>query len=166
MSIGTIEIIIEVIFIGVGATLFMDLWSLVLRKIFNIKGLNYEMVGRWIGHLPKGKFRHQRIDQANKVIGEKFIGWSSHYIIGIIFSALLISLWGVEWISSPSLIPALIIGISTVLAPFLILQPALGAGVFAKNTPKPNIARLKSIMAHTSYGLGLYLSGRLLSVIV
>lgn len=152
--------LVKIIIIGVGATIFMDMWSFTLKKFLNIKGLDYKMVGRWIGYFPKGKFKHQRIDQAKAVVGEKFIGWSAHYSIGIIFSGLLVSLWGVEWISSPTLTPALIIGVITVFAPFLILQPGLGAGVFARNTPKPNITRLKSIMAHTSYGVGLYLSAK------
>jgi hypothetical protein len=144
---------------------FTDIWSLSLNKIFGIKGFDYGMVGRWLGYFPEGIFRHQRIDHANKVIGDKIIGWSAHYAIGIVFSGLLVLLWGVEWISSPSLGPALIIGFITVLAPFLILQPGEGAGVFAWKTPEPNITRQKSIMAHTSYGVSLYLSGQLLLVV-
>jgi len=44
----------------------------------------------------------------------------------------------------------------TVVAPFFILQPALGAGIMAANKPNPDAARLKSLMSHFSFGLGLY----------
>ena len=57
-----------------------------------------------------------------------------------------------------SLTPALCIGISTVLAPLLVLQPALGAGIASSKTPTPVINCLESLVTHTVYGLGLYLA--------
>ena len=63
------------------------------------------------------------------------------------------------WAARPTLPPALIVGIATVAAPFLILQPGMGAGIAASRTPKPGVARLRSLMAHASFGVGLYLAG-------
>ncbi len=158
-----LEVVMNIIFIGIGATCFMDLWSVFMKITFGIQGLNYEMVGRWIGHIPKGKFWHERIDHAKKVKRERFIGWFTHYVIGIKFSALIVFIWGEQWISDPSFVPSLLVGLITVLAPFLILQPALGAGIFARKTPNPNVNRLKSLMAHTSYGIGLYIAAKSLN---
>ncbi len=56
------------------------------------------------------------------------------------------------------MLPALAFGVLTVLAPFLVLQPGMGAGLFARNTPKPNNARLKSFVAHLSFGIGLWVA--------
>jgi hypothetical protein len=39
------------------------------------------------------------------------------------------------------------------------MQPCLGFGIAASKTPKPNIARLRSLIAHFVFGLGLYGSG-------
>jgi hypothetical protein len=44
-----------------------------------------------------------------------------------------------------------------VVFPLFIMQPALGLGIAASNTPKPWQARLKSLATHTVFGIGLYL---------
>ncbi|OVZ64709.1 hypothetical protein CDO44_00395 [Pigmentiphaga sp. NML080357] len=54
--------------------------------------------------------------------------------------------------------PALALGVATVVAPFFILQPGLGAGIAASKTPRPNAARLRSLVTHAVFGLGLYIS--------
>jgi hypothetical protein len=56
------------------------------------------------------------------------------------------------------LLLALLYGIGTVVFPFFILQPSLGLGIASSRTPKPMQARLKSLMTHTVFGVGLYLS--------
>ena len=78
----------------------------------------------------------------------------------IICVVLLIG-WGLEWARRPTLLPALIVGLGTIVAPFFILQPCMGAGIAASKMPQPNLARVKSLVTHTIYGLGLYVSGQL-----
>lgn len=156
------EFVIYVLLLGIGATACMDLWSLFLKYSFDIHGLDYRLLGRWIGHLPKGTFSHPSIMQAPIIAKESLIGWSAHYAIGITFAGFLIAAWGIDWIKNPTLFPALFVGVITIVAPFLILQPAFGLGIAGANTPSPNILRLKSFMTHTSFGLGLYVVGLLL----
>lgn len=152
-----IEFILRALTIGVGATLVMDGWALLLRQ-FGIPSLNFAFLGRWIGHLPEGQWIHERIANAAPVKGELLIGWCAHYSIGVTFAALLLSTFGLSWARSPSLLPALLIGVITVLAPLLILQPALGAGIASSKTPTPLFNSMKSVVTHTIYGLGLYLT--------
>jgi len=54
--------------------------------------------------------------------------------------------------------PALAVGIGTVAAPFFLMQPGMGAGIAASRTPRPNAARLQSLLTHAVFGLGLYVS--------
>jgi hypothetical protein len=56
------------------------------------------------------------------------------------------------------LLPALFVGVVTVLAPLLVLQPALGAGIASSKTPAPVFNSFKSLVTHTVYGFGLYLA--------
>ncbi|MGB3007289.1 MAG: DUF2938 family protein, partial [Chitinophagaceae bacterium] len=91
--------------------------------------------------------------------------WTVHYFIGITFAALLIFLWGIEWTKHPEILPAIFIGIVTVVAPFFILQPGMGLGIAASKTPNPNMARIKSLLTHFIFGIGLYLSALLLKTI-
>ncbi|MAM87867.1 MAG: hypothetical protein CME36_11235 [unclassified Hahellaceae] len=150
--------LISAILVGLGATVVMDLWVAVRGWLFGIAPPNYCFVGRWVAHMPQGRFRHQRIASATRKRGECAIGWTAHYLIGIAFAGLLIGFSGLEWIQRPTLAPALIIGIGTVLAPFLLMQPGMGAGLAASKMPNPAAARLQSLVTHSIFGLGLYAS--------
>lgn len=147
-----------VILIGVGATVVMDLWALLRQRLLNIAPTNWAMVGRWLAHMRRGQFRHTAIADSKPVRFEKWIGWTAHYVIGIGYAALFVLLCGKTWIDIPTMGPALTFGIATVVAPFFILQPGMGAGVAASRTPKPNIVRLHSLINHGVFGFGLYLS--------
>lgn len=153
----TSELALRTILIGVGATLVMDAWALLLRQL-GVPSLSFALLGRWIGHLPRRRWLHESIARAAPVRGELLIGWGAHYAIGMTFAALLISTFGLKWARSPSLLPALFIGIATVVAPLLILQPALGAGIASSKTPKPVFNSFKSLVTHTVFGCGLYLA--------
>jgi len=152
-----VETVVRVVLIGGGATMLMDLWAAVLRQL-GIKSLSFAFLGRWIGHLPEGRFIHESIAKAPPVRGELLLGWAAHYAIGISFATLLIGTFGLPWARSPSLLPALLIGIVTVVAPLFILQPALGAGIASSKTPTPLFNSIKSVVTHTVYGVGLYLA--------
>jgi hypothetical protein len=143
--------------IGTGATVVLDLWGGLLRRR-GIPTLNFALLGRWIGHIPKGKWFHDGIAKAAPVRGELALGWAAHYAIGIAFAAILIAACGLAWARSPSLAPALLFGIGTVIAPLFILQPAMGAGIASSRTAAPVRNSLKSVLNHAVFGLGLYLA--------
>jgi hypothetical protein len=153
-----VAIIAPSIVIGVGATALMDVWAAFLWRCCRVQSLDYALLGRWIGYIPRGRFRHESIGQAAPVRYERVVGWSAHYTIGVVFAALLLAIWGLEWLRRPTLIPPLIVSSATLVAPFLVMQPAMGAGIAASRTPRPNVARLRSVITHTVYGVGLYAS--------
>jgi hypothetical protein len=139
---------------GAGATVVTDLWTILRRRLFGTPLPNFGFVGRWIAHFRRGRFRHDSIAKVPPVRGELALGWITHYVIGMAFAMLLPAFWGAEWIRHPTLLPALIVGISTVAAPFFVMQPAMGM--------KPSVvARLHSLMMHAMFGFGLYLTGRI-----
>lgn len=144
--------------IGIGATLVMDLWTWVRHHLLGGPPANYRLVGRWIGHLFRGRISHAAIAASPPVRGELAIGWTTHYLTGIVFAGVLLASVGIDWAESPTLVPALIVGIATVAAPFLVMQPAMGAGFAASRSPRPAQARRQSLVTHVIFGLGLYLS--------
>jgi len=144
---------------GIGATMTIDLWAIVRRRTFNILPPDYGLVGRWFAHLARGRFRHESISVSPAVNGEQLIGWAAHYVIGVLFASLLLAVWGLAWVRHPTISPALLVGIGTVLAPFLVMQPGMGAGVAASRTPRPATARVQSLVTHAIFALGLYASG-------
>ncbi|HEX5047045.1 MAG TPA: DUF2938 domain-containing protein, partial [Gammaproteobacteria bacterium] len=127
--------------IGIGATAATDLWAIVRQRRLNVPAPDFGLVGRWIAHMPRGQFRHERIAAAAAVPGERAIGWAAHYLIGIGFAALLLAMTGLDWMRHPTVLPALLFGAATVLAPFLLMQPGMGAGIAASRTPRPGSAR-------------------------
>ncbi|MFD2176842.1 DUF2938 domain-containing protein [Veronia pacifica] len=155
------NLMLSAVIIGIGATAMMDIWALFLKMTFNISGLNYALVGRWFGHLAKRKLIHQNIVTSSPITGELLIGWTAHYVIGIIFAATLLLLVGAPWAHSPSLLPALFVGLVTVTFPLFVIQPCFGMGIAATKLPKPHISQMKSLIAHSVFGFGLYFSALL-----
>lgn len=155
MRIGA-DYILGAIAIGIGATLIMDLWNLFLKRTFSIPSLSYCLLGRWLRHMPGGTVRHVSIAAAPPQPFECIVGWIAHYTIGVVFALVFVVLTSGDWLARPTLLPALLYGIGTVVFPFFILQPSFGLGMAASKTPKPAQARLKSLVTHTVFGVGLY----------
>ncbi len=143
--------------IGMGATLVMDLWNLLLKRTFGIPSLNYCLLGRWVRHMPGGTLRHASIAAAPPKPLECTAGWIAHYTIGVVFALVFVVLTSGDWLARPTALPALLYGIGTVVFPFFIMQPSFGLGMAASRTPNPTQARLKSLVTHLVFGFGLYL---------
>lgn len=143
--------------IGVGASLFMDGWNSFLKRTVGIPSLSYCQLGRWLLHMPGGTFSHADITTAPRKRFECTIGWLAHYTIGIGFALAFVTLQSGDWLARPTLLPALLFGIATVVFPLSVMQPALGLGFAASKTANPAQARLKSLATHTVFGTGLYL---------
>jgi len=160
------DIVLLGLLIGIGATAVMDLWALVVKTLFHAPGLNYGLVGRWVGHLFKGKIVHESILKSEPIQGETVIGWIVHYLTGILFAAGMLLVVNDGWLSQPTLLPAVLTGTLTLLFPFLIMQPSFGMGIAASRAPHPNKARLKSISSHMSFGIGLYVTAVALELLM
>jgi uncharacterized membrane protein YagU involved in acid resistance len=155
--------VLSAVAVGIGASLLMDAWNLFLKRAFSIPSLNYCLLGRWLLHMPEGTFSHASIAAAPQKRLECTVGWVAHYTIGVAFALVFVALAPGDWLARPTLPPALLFGIGTVVFPLLILQPSLGLGIAASRTPKPAQARLKSLVTHAVFGAGLYLCAVALS---
>jgi hypothetical protein len=142
--------------IGIGATLFTDLWNLFLKRSFNIRSLDFCLLGRWILYIPHGIFRHNNIKATKPKSYECVIGWLAHYSIGISLTLIFIAMVSLNWIRL-TFFSALLYGICTVVFPLFVLQPSLGLGFASSKTPKPVQARLKSLATHVVFGIGIWL---------
>lgn len=148
---------VSAVLMGLGATLTFDLWALFLKHAFKMAPSNICLVGRWLRYMPEGTFKHSNIGSTPRKRAECTVGWIAHYLIGITFALVFVALAGPTWLQQPTLLPALIFGVVTVLAPFAIMQPSFGLGFAASKLPNPTPARVRSLLNHTAFGLGLYL---------
>lgn len=167
MQLMKIELIHVLIAIAVelGATLVMDLWAIFLKRAFNIPSPNYCFVGRWLRYMPEGIFRHSRIAAAPQKSSECTVGWIAHYAIGVIFALSLVLLASPQWLQEPTLLPAMVLGLATVAIPFFVMQPSFGLGIASSKTPNPTQDRLRSLMNHAVFALGLYISALAISFV-
>jgi hypothetical protein len=156
---------LSIVVVGVGATAFMDLWNLFLKRAVGVPSLDFCLLGRWIRHMPSGTFWHSSIGAATKKPRECVVGWSAHYMIGLAMAAVFILATG-DWIHHPTILPALAFGVATVVLPLFILQPALGLGFASAKVRNPARARVKSLVTHSVFGLGLYLSAHALGYVL
>ncbi|ENX31846.1 hypothetical protein F889_03736 [Acinetobacter colistiniresistens] len=157
----TVELFFQIFCLGIGTTILMDLWLLIIKKL-NQPILNFTLLGRWVGWMLRGKFRHQSIAQSPAIRHESALGWLAHYSVGILFAFGFILMVGKQWLLQPQFYSAFCFGLITVLMPFLIMQPAMGAGIASSKTPHPLQNRLRSLLNHAIFGCSLYLMAQLL----
>lgn len=143
--------------LGIGASVLMDAWNLLLKKAWGIPSLNYCLLGRWLLCMPEGTFVHPNIAAVPTRRFECSAGWLAHYTIGVSLALAFLALMPDGWLARPTALPSILYGIATVVFPLFVLQPSLGLGIASAKTPKPAQARLKSLGTHVVFGVGLYL---------
>ena len=146
----TLQTLLHIAGIGIGATAVMDLWVATLQR-FGVGTLNFDLVGRWAGHLIRGRACHSSIRESPRIAAERTWGWLTHYAVGTAFAALAAAVLGSDWLENPSFWPAVGIGVTTVAAPLLIMQPAMGYGVASSRTPTPLSNCLRSLTNHAAF---------------
>lgn len=151
--------------VGAGGTMLLDVWALFLARVWNVPATNWAMVGRWLSNIPRGKFHHTSMSEAEPVKGELAIGWIAHYVIGIGYGLFLLALWGSAWLTEPTILPPLVLSWVLLIAPFFLMMPGMGMGFAGSKTSKPAITRIKSVVSHSVFGLGMYLAAEALALL-
>lgn len=156
------EAAVRIVSIGIGATAVMDAWLMVLKRL-HVPTLDFALVGRWAGHVARGQWAHEAIAKAAPIRGERVLGWLIHYATGVAFAGVLVAVYGTGWMHAPSVLPAITIGLGTVLAPLLVVQPAMGAGIASSRTRTPLRNCVRSVLNHAVFGMGLYVAAAVLA---
>ncbi|HEX6999913.1 MAG TPA: DUF2938 family protein [Gammaproteobacteria bacterium] len=152
--------IVEALFVGVVATAVADLWQLSLAAWGGRPATDWGKVGRWVAWLPRGVIVHESIGAAPAVRGERALGWSFHYAVGIAYGAAFVLARDVLAIEA-TLLPALGLAALTLAAPWFVLQPGLGLGVLARRAENPPAVRFLNVATHGAFGVGLALAAEL-----
>ena len=153
---ATTDVLFRAMLVGVGGTVVLDVWAEFLARVMGVPATNWAMVGRWLGNMPRGRFVQRSMTNAEPVTGELAIGWVAHYVIGTAYGLFLLAIWGPDWIAQPTLLPPLMLAWALLLSPYFIMMPGMGAGIAGAKTPKPNVTRLKALVAHSVFGFGMY----------
>lgn len=152
----TAEVLFKAALVGVGGTFVLDLWALFMTRVMGVAATDWAMVGRWFGNMPRGQLIQAAMSKAEPVKGELAIGWIAHYAIGVGYGLLLLAFWGKVWLAQPTFLPPMILAWVLLVAPYFMMMPGMGMGVAGSRTLKPNVTRLKSVVGHSVFGVGMY----------
>ena len=141
---------------GIGGTIAMDIWAIVLARFFGQSAPNWAMPGRWLAHAMAGRLWHDDIGAAIAVKNELALGWVFHYGVGAAYGAFFAVLAGPLWLVAPTLLPVWGFSLLTIFAGWCLLQPGMGLGWFASKTPHPWKVRALGVLAHTWFALGMW----------
>ena len=135
--------IVEMILIGIVATLIMDIFSIIFAKLRIIQPkIRPQIVDQWALYMFRGKFIHNDINKTPTLNNEKLAAFISHYMIGIILAGIYLFMESKETIIRDQWWMALIFGLITVLLPWLWLYPSIGIGFWLQNQTKENLILL------------------------
>ena len=84
------------------------------------------------------------------------IGWTMHYLVGLAYGFGYLGLMVFVLERPPSLVSGLIFGAVSVVIPWVLMQPGLGAGIMARLAPNPWVPRLNALTSHVIYGAALF----------
>lgn len=159
---GFVELLVCGAAIGLGATIIFDLFVVVRQGWEQTHGF-YCLVGRWVGSLQHIGFVHDDIRETAPVSSEPLLGWGAHALLGILYGIGFLFAFGPSAIYYPQLWQGLSFGLVTVLVPWVVFQPLFGWGVGMSKVPEPWKLRMKSVINHTVFGIGIWLSIKVLN---
>ena len=146
--------------VGILATVTMDVVAVIALRL-GIAGrgprqTGPNLIGRWIGYLLRGKFRHTDILQTPPLPGELVLGLAAHYLIGIVLTLVYLGLLVVAH-ATPTALSAILYGTATTVFPWFLMFPSQGMGWLGRDAPgDTHLARL-SLFNHIIFGLGIAL---------
>lgn len=126
------------VIVGILATVTMDVVALIALR-FGIAGprprrTGPDWIGRWIGYILRGKFRHTDILQTPPLQGELLLGIAAHYSIGIVLTLAYLGLLAVAH-ATPTALTAILYGTATMIFPWFLMFPSQGMGRLGWDAP-------------------------------
>jgi hypothetical protein len=148
------------VIVGILATLTMDAVAVIALQ-FGIGGRGPrrsgpDLIGRWIGYLLQGKFRHTDILQTPPLRGELLLGFAAHYSIGIVLVLVYLSLLALAH-ATPTALSAILYGTATTVLPWFLMFPSQGMGWLGWDAPGDARLARASLFNHIVFGLGIAL---------
>jgi Protein of unknown function (DUF2938) len=148
------------VIVGILATVTMDVVAAIALRL-GIAGrgprrTGPDLIGRWVGYLLQGKFRHTGILQTPPLRGELLLGFAAHYAIGIVLILVYLGLLIVAH-ATPTALNAILYGTATTVLPWFLMFPSQGMGWLGWDTPGDAHLTRASLFNHIVFGLGIAL---------
>ena len=154
------SLILRAIVTGFAGATAADFGRTIYQAITGFPPVNWSITGRWFLMVLRGEPYVPEIGAAAALPHELLAGHVAYYTISVAFAAaylILLRLMKRE----PSLWSGLLFGWVTMAFPFLVQMPLMGMGVFASATATPALIIGRTLVHHSSFGLGLALGAML-----
>lgn len=156
----TTYILFRMLCTGLMAPTAADLGRTLFQWATGFPPVNWSITGRWFLMVFSGQPHVPGIATAPALPHELLAGHAAYYIISMIFAAAY--LVGLAFLGrSPSLANGLVFGLATVAFPFLVQMPLMGMGAFAMDTATPVLILIRTLVHHSTFGLGLAFGAQL-----
>jgi len=151
------------VFIGILATLTMDVLGFSAQKLGFIAFLPPRLTGRWFASVARGQFLHSDIGQVPPIDHELAIAVPVHYAIGVSLALVYLLVCSASGLRSRSPTTAVGFALCTNLLPWLLMFPAMGYSWFGTHGPPGTRLFVSSLVNHCFHGVGLWLGASILS---
>ena len=149
-------ILIETIFIGFLATLFLNIAAYLFSMAVNLPQSNFGLLGRWIDMMAHGRFITSSISNEPAIPHELAIGLLGHLFTGFMFTLIYLLACTYHPIRKISpILSGLLFGLILMVFPMFVEYPAMGVRVFSEQWPYITASSLRIITCHIFFGLGL-----------
>jgi hypothetical protein len=163
----TITILTGAIIAGAFGALAFDLWNMLAERLAGVRAPNWGILGRWLlAPFASKKPAPAAPGQPVFTSVERVLGEAAHYATAMLFALALILVMGSEWLAHPTLVPAILAGLITTSFAWLIIMPALGAGIAGRKTPAPMKLCVTTLISHAIMGAGFYVGAAILSALI
>ena len=143
--------------VGILATVTMDVVAMMALWL-GIAGrgprrTGPDLIGRWIGYLLRGKFRHMDILQTPPLRGELVLRLAAHYLIGIVLTLVYLGLLVMAH-TTPTALSAILYGTATTASPWFLMFPSQEMGWLGLDAPGDAHLARASLFNHIIFGVG------------
>ena len=146
---------------GLAAATAADAGRTLYQLVTGFPPVNWSVSGRWFLMLLTGQPYVPNIGAAPALSHEFLAGHIAYYTISMLFAAVYLFALSQILKRRPSVRNGLLFGWITMIFPLFVQMPAMGMGVFASNTATPILIVLRTLVHHSSFGLGLALGALL-----
>ncbi len=151
-----LPLLLRILITGLAAATAADIGRTIYQALTGFPAVNWSVTGRWFLMVLQGQPYVPDMAAAPSLPHELIAGHAAYYTISVIFAgAYLLLLKALK--REPSLWSGLVFGWVTMAFPFLVQMPLMGMGVLASATATPALIIGRTLVHHSSFGLGLAL---------
>ncbi|PZF76694.1 DUF2938 domain-containing protein [Aestuariivirga litoralis] len=154
---------LAILITGLAGATAADIGRMLYQWVTGFPPVNWSITGRWFLMVLQGQPYVTGIGQAPSLPHELLAGHAAYYTISVVFAAVYLTVLKLMK-RKPTLWNGLLFGLVTMAFPFLVQMPLMGMGVLASATATPWLIIGRTLVHHSSFGIGLAVGAMVMGV--